>query len=284
MHMLQNYRTNPTLVVGSSGKIGRRVADKLRAKGVAVRAGSRTGERPFDWDNPNTWSQALEGVDSAYVSYYPDLAFPGGAEAVGALCEMAKESGVRRLVLLSGRGEEGALKGELAVRNSGLEWTIVRSSFFNQNFSESFLVEALIEGVVAFPAGDVKEPFIDADDIAEVATLALTEDGHVGQIYEVTGPRLMTFAEAVQEIAEATGREIQFIPVTSDQYRAAMIEHGVPVDFAANLCDLFATVLDGRNASLSDGVARALGRPPRDFRDFAHSAAAAGVWTGGAAQ
>jgi uncharacterized protein YbjT (DUF2867 family) len=99
--------------------------------------GSRSGEPPFDWQDQATWAPALQGVDAAYVAYHPDLAVRGAPAAVGALARLAVESGLRRLVLLSGRGEEGALLGEQAVRDSGAEWAIVRSSWFSQNFSEA---------------------------------------------------------------------------------------------------------------------------------------------------
>jgi uncharacterized protein YbjT (DUF2867 family) len=182
-------------------------------------------------------------------------------------------------VLLSGRGEDGALLGEQAVRDSGAEWTIVRASWFCQNFSESYLLEPVLSGEVAFPAGDVAEPFIDVEDIADVAAAALTDDKHAGQLYEVTGPRLLTFAEAVGEIAKATGRDIRYVPVSPEQYASALLEHGVPPDFVTPLVQLFTTVLDGRNAQLTDGVRRALGREPRDFADYARDVAASGVWT-----
>jgi uncharacterized protein YbjT (DUF2867 family) len=168
--------------------------------------------------------------------------------------------------------------GEQAVRNSGAEWTIVRASWFCQNFSENFLLEPVMGGKVAFPGGQVAEPFIDVEDVADIAAAALAEDGHVGQLYEVTGPRLLTFADALQEIAKATGREIHYVPVSRDEYTTAMLEQGVPAEFANPLAELIATVLDGRNAYLSDGVRRALGREPRDFSDFARDAAASGAW------
>lgn len=271
-----------TLVLGGTGKTGRRVAERLEARGLPVRIGSRTGETPFEWNDPETWAPLLVGIDSVYVTYQPDLAFPGAAETVGAFARLAVSKGVRRIVLLSGRNEEGALRGEQAVRESGAEWTVVRSSFMNQNFSESFWLDPILEGELAFPAGDVAEPFIDVDDIADVVVAALTEDGHAGQVYEVTGPRLMTFAEAVGEIGRASARDISYLPVTAEQYEAGMLEAQVPADVAAGLSELFGEVLDGRSAHTADGVQRALGREPRDFVDFAKDVAATGIWNGGA--
>ena len=267
-----------TLVVGGTGKTGRRVAERLTAGGVPVRIGSRSAEPPFDWEDQSTWAPTLRDVESAYVTYYPDLAVPGAADKVRAFAELAVKSGVGRLVLLSGRGEPGALLGEQAVRESGAEWTILRSTWFSQNFSEGFFLDQVLSGEVALPAGGVKEPFVDADDIAEIAVEALTGDTHVGQVYELTGPRLLTFAEAVEEIGKASGREIRYVQVSMGQYKSLLAEHQVPADFVWLIDYLFTEVLDGRNARLTDGVQRALGRPPRDFADYARDAATTGVW------
>jgi uncharacterized protein YbjT (DUF2867 family) len=274
----------PTLVLGGTGKTGRRIVQRLQARGRPVRVGTPSGTPPFDWTDEATWSPALDGVGSAYVAYYSDLAFPGAAEAVGAFADLAVARGVRRLVLLSGRGEEGARRGEQALQRSGADWTIVRSAFMAQNFDEGFFLEAVRAGEVAFPAGeDLAEPFIDADDIADVAVAALTTDGHVGQLYEVTGPRLLGWAQAVAEVAAAAGRPIRYLPVAMDEYASLLIGNQVPADYVKLLTDLFTEVLDGRNAHLSDGVQRALGREPRDFADYARTTAATGIWTDPAA-
>src|SRR5918993_967060 len=197
----------PTLVLGGTGKTGRRVVQRLQAAGRPVRVGTPSATPPFDWDDQSTWAPALEGVGSVYVTYYPDVAIPGAAAAIGAFAELAVATGVRRLVLLSGRGEQGARRSEQALQQSGADWTIVRSAFMAQNFNESFFLEPVRAGEVAFLADpDLAEPFIDADDIADVAVAALTGDGHVGQLYEVTGPRLLGWAQAVAEIAAAAGR------------------------------------------------------------------------------
>lgn len=268
-----------TLVIGGTGKTGRRVAERLTAKGVPVRIGSRSDpQTPFDWNDESTWAPALQGVANVYITYYPDLAFPGAAEQVGTLANLAVQGGARRLVVLSGRGEDGALAGEKAVQASGADVTVVRSSFFNQNFSEHFLVGPVLDGVIALPAGNTVEPFVDVDDIAEIAVAALTEDGHAGEVYEVTGPRLLSFGDVAKEISEATGREIVYVPVSPEDYAAEAIKAGVPEEEAYGLVELFGEVLDGRNESLTDGVQRALGRPPRDFGDYARATAASGIW------
>ncbi|MFD9411460.1 NAD(P)H-binding protein [Streptomyces sp. NPDC059989] len=273
--MTQNAQnTQITLVIGGHGKTGRRVAERLTALGRQVRIGSRSGEPAFDWNEPATWVPALEGVDRVYVTYYPDLAFPGAAEQVGAFSKVAVDNGARRLVLLSGRGEEAAEVSEENLKASGADWTIVRSSWFNQNFSESFFLEPVLAGEIALPTGDAVEAFVDADDIADVVVAALTDDKHIGKTYELSGPRLLSYSDVATELSKATGREIKFIPVTNEEYRAVLRENDLPEEFA----DLFTMILDGRNAHLVHGVEEALGRKPRDFADFARDAAAAGVW------
>jgi uncharacterized protein YbjT (DUF2867 family) len=268
----------PILVLGASGKTGSRVASRLADRGIAIRAGSRSGDPPFDWERPDTWAPALDGVRAAYISYYPDLAAPGAVEATGSFAKLAVERGVGRLVLLAGRGEPEAEEAEDAVRNSGADLTILRSTWFAQNFSEDYMREHVLSGVVALPAGDTPEPFVDADDIADVAVEALTDDRHVGELYELTGPRLLAFDQAIAEISAATGREIRYEPISPEEHAEAAIQHGVPPEVVELLTYLFTTVLDGRNARLADGVQRALGREPGDFSEFARRAAATGAW------
>ncbi|NUR60308.1 MAG: NAD(P)H-binding protein [Catenulispora sp.] len=269
---------NPILVLGASGKTGRRVAERLEAAGVTVRRGSRTASPAFHWEDPASWPAALEGVTSVYVSYFPDIAVPGAPEAIAAFAAQAERAGVRRLVLLSGRGEVEAQRAEQVIKRPGFEWTVVRASWFAQNFSEGAFLGPVLSGEVALPVGDVGEPFVDADDIADVAVAALTEDGHHGQTYEVTGPRLLTFAAAITTIAQASGREIAFVPIPLDAFTGYLAEAGEPQEVIDILAYLFTEVLDGRNAHVTDGVFRALGRAPRDFADYASTAAENGAW------
>ena len=269
----------PILILGGTGKTGRRLAERLAKQGRPVRIGSRSGQPAFDWNDQGTWKAALDGVGAVYISYYPDLAVPGAAEAVGDLSRLAVENGVKRLVLLSGRGEPEAQLAERMVQQSGADWTILRCSWFSQNFTESYLLDAVLSGDIALPAGDIGEPFVDADDIADVAAAAFADDRHIGQLYELTGPRLLTFAEATAEIAGASGRDIRYTQLSAQQYAAAMAEQTVPEDITAFIVERFTEVLDERNAYLTDGVQRALGREPRDFRDYARAAATTGVWS-----
>ncbi|WP_127559354.1 NAD(P)H-binding protein [Nioella ostreopsis] len=270
-------KDQPTLVIGATGKTGRRVASRLEALGLPVRSGSRSSITPFDWEAPQTWAPALRGARAAYVTYFPDLAFPGAVEKLESLCETARDMDVEHLVLLSGRGEHHARLGEEVVRNSGVDFTIVRAAWFAQNFSEGYLRDPVLAGILPMPGGDVAEPIIDIDDIADVAVAALTEEGHKGELYELTGPRLMSFADMAADLSQATGREIRHIPISFDEFHATISEAG-----GAFVADVFTAIaretLDGRNAHTTDGVMRALGRPPRDFADFARAAARTGAW------
>ena len=274
---IDSNHDKPVLVLGGTGKTGRRVVQRLNSRGIRTRVGSRSGDPSFDWEDRSTWAPALRGVASAYVSYFPDLAVPGAPAAVRSFAELAMEQGVRRLVLLSGRGEEEAQRAERAVQDTGADLTIVRCAWFMQNFSEDYLVEPIRGGEVVLPAGDEAEPFVDVDDIADVAVAALTDDRHIGALYELTGPRLLTFADAVAEVASAAGREIRYVRIPLEDYAVAAAEHGAPPEFVGLLTYLFGEVL-GKNAYQTDGVERALGRGARDFADYARGTAATGVW------
>jgi uncharacterized protein YbjT (DUF2867 family) len=268
----------PTLVLGGTGKTGRRVVERLRARDLPVRVGSRSGEPPFDWENRSTWAPALEGVGSVYLTYYPDLAVPGAVEATRSFAELAMGNGVTRMALLSGRGEPEAERAEQAVRETGADLTILRSTWFMQNFSEDYMLDHVLAGEIRLPAGDVPTPFLDIDDVADIAVAALTDDRHIGQLYELTGTRSLTFHQVATEISEATGRQIRYTPVSLEQHTAEAAQHGVPPEFVDFLTYLFEEVVDGRNADTTDGVQRALGRPAGDFADYARRTAASGVW------
>jgi uncharacterized protein YbjT (DUF2867 family) len=268
-----------TLVVGGTGKTGRRVAERLQARGVETRIASRSSNPLFDWNDPSTWNTVLEGVTAAYITYAPDLAIPGATDLIRRFVDEAVAQGVKRLVLLSGRGEEEAQACERIIQQAGVEWTVVRSSWFMQNFSEGEFLGMVLGGTITLPAADVPEPFIDVNDIADVAVAALTEEGHAGEIYEVTGPRTLTFTELACEISQAAGREVQFVQIPKEAFAQAITESGTPDDIVWLLNYLFEKILDGRNAYVCDGVQRALGREPADFADYARRIAVRGTWS-----
>ena len=270
------------LVLGATGKTGHRIVSRLEEKGHSVRRGSRSASPSFDWNNEAGWDDCLTGVEAVYINYSPDLAMPGATDSIQAFVNRAKEHAVKRLVLLSGRGEEEAQACERIVQDSGIDWTVVRASWFNQNFSEGAFVDMVQAGQITLPDVDTPEPFVDVDDIADVAVVALTEAGHAGEVYEVTGPRLLSLADVAAELSAAAGRSIQYVPVPHDAFVNGVAESGAPKEVVWMLDYLFATVLDGRNAYLTDGVQRALGREPKDFAEYARDVAATGLWKGAA--
>ncbi|MDJ0911411.1 MAG: NAD(P)H-binding protein [Woeseiaceae bacterium] len=270
------------LVLGATGKTGRRIVASLENLGVPVRRGSRSASPSFDWNNSATWDASLEGVTRIYINYAPDLAMPGATDAISELVRRARAADVKHLVLLSGRGEEEAQACEAIIQASGIDWTIVRASWFNQNFSEGAFVDMVQAGQITLPDVSTPEPFVDVDDIAEVAVAALTQEGHSGELYEVTGPRMLTLADIADELSKATGRTIRYTPVPHDAFVQSLADSGAPQDVLWMLDYLFATVLDGRNAYTTDGVQRALGREPKDFADYARDVAATGLWNAAA--
>ena len=274
----ENASSPFVLVTGGTGKTGRRVAQRLADKGVATRVASRSADVALDWNDPDSWTPALAGVTSVYLAYSPDLAIPGATDTIRAFVDAAKGQGVEKIVLLSGRGEEEAQACERILADSGLRWTVVRASWFAQNFSEGEFVHMVMNNAITLPARDVPEPWIDINDIADVAVAALTEPGHDGEIYEVTGPRAITLTEIADMLTEATGRQIAYVDVPHDGFVEGLKEAGLPDDLVWLLGYLFDTVLDGRNSHVCDGVERALGRPPGDFRDYAQRIAGRGTW------
>ncbi|MCP3011936.1 NAD(P)H-binding protein [Nocardiopsis dassonvillei] len=271
-----------TLVLGATGKTGRRVAARLRLRGTRVRTASRSSRTRFDWSDPDGWDAALRGATAVYVV---PPAVPG---PVHEFVARAEEAGVRRLVLLSGHGSDtwgdsafglDMRSAEEAVRGSALEWTVLRPSNFDQNFDEDLFHAPLVAGELALPAGAVPEPFIDLEDVADVAAAVLTETGrHAGRIYELTGPRALTFGEATELISRASGLPIAYKQVSPDEYVASLVEEGWGEGDARHVAEMFVLMERGGLAETTDGVATVLGRAPRTFEDYVVRAAAAGAW------
>ena len=270
---------SPVLITGGTGRTGARITRRLAERSVPFRVGSRRAEIPFDWNDSSTWAGALDGMKAAYLCYSPDLAFPGVPELMSSFTATAADAGVERLVLLSGRGEDGAHAAEDVVRSAGLEWTILRCSWFAQNFSEHFLLGPVRRGRLMLPADPgIPEPFLDLDDLADVAADAFTSDDHVNRMLELTGPRLLTLPEVAAELAAATGRRIEFEQCSPEEFVADLGNDGVPAEDAFPLAELVTEIFDGRNASLTPDLRAALGREPTDFGAYAARAAATGVW------
>lgn len=267
------------LVIGGNGKTGSRVAQNLTALGHNVSIAGRKTTPAFNWETPETYATALQNIDRAYIVYYPDLAVPGSRDAISRLTEEALKAGVEKVVLLSGKGETEAEACEQIVANSGLNYTLVRASWFNQNFSEGAFLEAVLNGVVAMPMGDVEIPFVDVNDIASVVTKVLLDDSYNNQTITVTGPEMKTFRELVQIMAETSGRAIEFVPITIEEFKEGMRQAGLPDDYVWLFGYLFKEVLGNKeNQEISKDIERVLGRKAIDFSTYAITTAATGVW------
>ncbi|MGW0789742.1 NAD(P)H-binding protein [Streptomyces sp. NPDC002911] len=278
---------NTVLVIGGTGKTGSRTVARLREMGVETRSASRSGDILFDWADRTTWQAALDGVDAVYI-----VPLDTSPSPTPAFVEQAVAGGVRRLVLLSARGVDvpgyfGAsyegggphTEGETAVRSSGVAWTILRPGWFAQNFSEGVFLDGVRAGELALPTGDGAAAFVDADDIAAVAVAALTEDGHDGEVYELSGPRALGIADVLDEIAKVTGVRAAYVPVEESAFRAGLVAQGLAEQEAALWADGMKPIRTSQEAPVTDGVQRALGRPPRDIADFARDAATEGAWS-----
>lgn len=268
----------PILIIGKNGKTGARVDQRLQTPGYQTRAVSRSTTPSFDWEDSTTWASALKGARSAYVTYQPDLAVPNAEGAIKSFIRLARENGLEHVTLLSGRGEDGAQRAEKILQESGISWNIVRCSWFSQNFSESFMLEGILAGELALPATDILEPFIDVDDIADVAVATLTESGHRNKLYELTGPHALTFAQCVEAISQALGRTVKYTSIPVDAYINALNVQGAPADLQWLLHELFTVVFDGRNSNVMPGVEDALGRPATNFKTYVQKTIESGVW------
>ena len=271
-------KTQRILVIGGNGKTGRRVVERLVKQGHDVRVGSRKEQPAFDWNNAETWNEALKGMDLVYITYQPDLAVPGASDDISQFTELAVKAGIQKIVLLSGKGEKEAEKCENIVKEAGAEWTIVRASWFNQNFSESFFLDPILAGHVALPKSDALVPYVDADDIADVVVEALLDERHHGKTYELTGPRQLTFKQAVGEIAEVTGRDLQFESITMETYTEQLRAFQLPENYVWLITYLFNEVLTDANSIVTKDVELVLGKKAKDFKKYVEETASSGVW------
>ncbi|WP_262732931.1 NmrA family NAD(P)-binding protein [Gaetbulibacter sp. NE] len=267
------------LIIGGTGKTGRRVVEQLQKKGIQPRIGSRQATPSFDWDDKNTWIESLKGIEKMYITYYPDLAVPGAKEAIESLTYLAKELGVKKIVLLSGKGEVEAEACETIVKNSGVDYTIVRASWFNQNWSESFFLDPILSGEVALPMSNVLIPFVDANDIAEVAATVLLDNDYNGKTIEVTGPELITFKDIIHTISTVTNRNLTFHEITLEQYIEGMRQMQLPEDVIWLIEYLFSNVLTNpNNQKISNDIEQVLGRKARTFLEYARETAETEIW------
>ena len=271
-------QTSPILIIGKTAKTGLRVEQRLQALGYDTRAVSRGSSPAFDWEDPATWREAMQGTELAYVTFYPDLAVPTAEKIIGDFFATAKKVGLRHIVLLSGRGEQGAERAEGLLTNSGLDWNVVRASWFMQNFSEGFMIDGILNGDLTLPAGDIAEPFIDIDDIADVAVAALTRPDLRNRLFEVSGPRALTFAQCAAEISYAAAYTVEYTQISMEAFSQLLHDQGMPEEMLWLMSELFTVVLDGRNSQPTSGVEEALGRPATDFSEYLEKVMASGAW------
>ena len=276
--------SQPIMIIGKNGKTGSRVQQRLRALGLHTRAVSRSSAPAFDWEDSKTWRAAMQGTRAAYVTFQPDLAIPTAEQTIRDFVQLAIDLGLEHIVLLSGRGEDGAQRAEQVLQQSAIPWNVVRASWFNQNFSEGFMIEGILNGELVLPAGEVVEPFIDVDDIAEVVVAALTRPHLRNQLFEVTGPRAMTFEQCIKEISDAVGYCVNFKSVSVNGFITSLREQGAPEDMQWLMRELFSVVLDGRNSKVMSGVEDVLGRPATDFRTYIQKVITSGAWAQNRAQ
>ncbi|CAM3534462.1 NAD(P)H-binding protein [Thalassospira profundimaris] len=271
--------TNPRfLVLGATAKTGRRVAEKLIALGHDVRAVSRSTTPAFDWTDPTTWDDALRDRDAVYVTFQPDLAVPGSDDIIASFAKRALMHGAKRIVMLSGRGEEAAHRAEDALRHSGADATVLRANWFFQNFNEDLFLPYIQQGTLALPAGDTPEPFVDANDIAECAVACLLDQGHIGKTYELSGPSAVTFADVTKMISSVANHPVNFVAITVDELDAGLKADGMPDEVRGLIRYLFSEVLDGRNSQPTSDVYEILGRQPNSLRNFVEETAKTGIW------
>lgn len=270
------------LVIGGNGKTGRKVVSRLQELGHNVRIGSRSGNPSFDWQDTSGWAKALSDIEKVYITFQPDLAVPGAVECIENLVKVAQQSNIKKLVLLSGKGEREAQRCEDVVINSGIDYTIVRASWFMQNFSESFFLDAILAGKVALPKAEAKVPYVNTDDIADVVVSSLINEQHNAKLYELTGPQQLTFEQVHMEISQAIGRPIEFLAISLSDYIEMLEKHGVPSDYIWLINYLFSEVLDAPgNNVVSNDIEKVLGRKPKDFSEYVRETAATGVWSHG---
>jgi len=275
---IKTMKNTPILIIGKNGKTGSRVNQRLQDLGYRTRAVSRSTAIAFDWGNPETWQSAIKGTRIAYVTYHPDLALQQAEDRIKRFVKVARENGLEHIVLLSGRGEDGAQRAENVLKESGISWNIVRCSWFNQNFSESFMLQGILAGELVLPEADTLEPFIDVDDIADVVVAILTESGYKNRLYELTGPHALNFAQCVSEISQAIGRPVKYTTVPVDDYIQALREQGESEDMQWLIHLLFSVVFDGRNSNVMSGVEEVLNRAPTDFKTYVQKTVKSDVW------
>jgi len=274
----------PILVTGASGNVGRAVLRTLKASGADVRVSGRPGRAggdasvgvvSFDFADPGTWSAAFRGVESMFLMRPPAI---GNVRrdllpAVGA----ARNLGVRHVVFLSLQGAERVKVVPLAavenwLRSSGMSWTFVRASFFDQNLSTTQAKDIRDRDDITVPAGWGATAFVDADDVGAVAAAALLNPAaHAMKAWTVTGPRALTYQQIADILTTELGRPVRYSrPGLLRYVRHAHRKLGMTWGMVAVTAAIYTTARLGLAAGLTDDVRTVLGRDPVDFTEFAH--------------
>ena len=272
------------LVLGATGKTGRRLTPLLSAVGHQVRRASRrpTADVRFDWADTASFGPAVEGVDGLYL-VGPDFV-EDPSEQVAQLLDLASSAGVGQVVALSSLGltfpgepaDSGRRRTEDAITASGLRWTLLRPGGFMQNFSEGFLLPGVLEGTVRTATGNGSTAFVDTADIAAVAASALAHDHHAGRALALTGPEALTFDQAAAAIGRASGRPVAHQRIDDEEFTAMLAGVGAPEDYVAMLLRDQVAIRDGHAAEVSDDVEQVTGRPPVSFS--AYTSATVETW------
>ncbi|MCW3059865.1 MAG: NAD(P)-dependent oxidoreductase [Capsulimonas sp.] len=275
------------LITGANGTVGSDLTAELANQGVKVRAGVRSKLRArnvmayepelveMDLTRPDTFADALYGIEKLFLL----TPFTGGTtDIVQTLVDAAKAAGVSHIVRLSAYGADadpGITLGrwhraeEKIVQASGVPSTILRPNGFFQNFAENDVRSIKTQNAIYSPVEDGKASFVDTRDIAAVAAKALTQPGHEGKIYEITGPEAISYTQIAEQLSAITGRTINFVPVPGEAVRDGMVAAGAPEILADALVELFQLYEDGYAARVLPTVEEITGKPARSFAQYA---------------
>jgi uncharacterized protein YbjT (DUF2867 family) len=272
------------LLTGATGTIGRATMTALRAANAAFKVAARNPAElhalgvpsvAFDWDQLSSYLPALQGVDRLF------LLTPNSERQVGYILQAvaaAKRAGVRHIVRVSVMGadaEPGIILGrqhfaaEREIRASGIGCTMLRPTFFMDNFIRYYGVDPHKDSQVYLPNGDGKAAWVDPADVGEVVAKVLCTDSYAGSVIDLTGPELLSTAEALSVLSSVLGHRHTYVDVSEQAAREAMEKTGMPAWLADAFLELNALIRQGHAAALTSGVQQVLGRPPRSMREWA---------------
>lgn len=277
------------LVTGATGTIGSSTVKALKARGARFKVGTRSPDKLkgqgveavlFDWEKPETFGPALQGVEKVFIL---TPVSDKQTEYTQALVDAAKKAGVKHIVKLSVMGadqEPGIALGRLhrssekAIEKSGIAWTMLRPTFFMENFINFYGADPKKDSTVYAAHGDGKAVWVDGRDVGEVAAAVLTSKGHEGKVYDLTGPEALGDAEVVSILGQALGRKYSYVAVPDEAARKAMTDMQMPAWLVEGFMELNMLIKNNWVATPATGVKDVLGRPPRSFKEYAKDYAA----------